>query len=118
MSCRTNCCKTFLFVMLALAILATPAFTQNCIQNEYNLQQGVSATSTAAADRLNCTANDVRIAKVQNVRDPATGDPITTCIGGQTFSFLADFEIVTTSSQARENIGLYISTSSQTQALT
>jgi hypothetical protein len=120
MSCRTNCCKTLVLVtaLLAMAIMATPAFAQNCIQNEYNLQQGVSATGTTGSTKLNCTANDVRIAKVQNVRDPVTGNPITTCVAGNTFSFLADFEILTTSSQARENIGLYISTSSQTQALT
>src|SRR6266542_5029018 len=67
MSCRTNCCKTFslIFVLLALAILATPAFAQNtCLQNEYNLAAGLSATSTAQSNSLNCTANDVRIAQV------------------------------------------------------
>jgi hypothetical protein len=119
MSLRT-CCKTFSLIVapLAMAILAVPAFAQNCIQNEYNLSQGVSATSTASSNALNCTANDVRIAKVQNVRDPVTGAPITSCTAGSTFSFLADFEILTTASQPRENIGLYISTSSQTQALT
>src|SRR5437667_9196793 len=120
MSCRT-CCKTFLliFALLALAILATPAFAADtCIQNEYNLSQGVSATGTTGSTKLNCTANDVRIAQVQNIRDPATGSTITTCIEGDTFNFLADFEILTTSSQARENIGLYIATASTTQALT
>jgi hypothetical protein len=91
-------------------LFAAAAMGQNlCVQNEYNLVN---------RQRLNCTANDVRIAKVANVRDPLTGAAITSCQAGQTFSFLADFQIVTTSSQARENIGLYIATNSQTQALT
>jgi hypothetical protein len=98
-------------VVTGALLLALPstAVAQTCLQNEYNLVQ---------KQKLNCTANDVRIAKVQNVRDPVTGAAITSCVAGSTFNFLADFEIVTTSSQARENIGLYISTSSQTQALT
>lgn len=121
MSCRTNCCKKFtlIFALLAVVIPAMPAFAQNtCIQNEYNLQQGVSATGTSGSTKLNCTANDVRIAKVTNIRDPLTGTTLTSCLAGQLFNFLADFEILTTSSQARENIGLYIATASTTQALT
>ena len=120
MSCRTCCCRKFSFVLvlLAVAILATPAFAQTCIQNEYNLQQGVSVNSTAGSVKLNCTANDVRIAQVTNIRDPLTGNTLSSCIAGSTFNFLADFEILTTSSQARENIGLYIATASTTQALT
>lgn len=121
MNCRTHCCKTFLFVfvLLALAILATPAFAQNtCLQNEYNLSQGLTATGTIGSSKVNCTANDVRIAQVTNIRDPLTGQTLSTCIEGSTFNFLADFEILTTSSQARENIGLYIATNSTTQALT
>jgi hypothetical protein len=82
---------------------------QACLQDEYNLVN---------KQKLNCTANDVRIAQVTNIRDPLTGAKLTSCFAGQTFNFLADFEIVTTSSQARENIGLYIATNSLTQALT
>ncbi|MCU1249194.1 MAG: hypothetical protein JWQ49_2223 [Edaphobacter sp.] len=82
---------------------------QTCLQEEYNKVQ---------KQKLNCTANDVRIAAVTNIRDPLTGATLTSCIAGQTFNFLADFEIVTSSSQARENIGLYIATNSTTQALT
>src|SRR6266567_6170894 len=120
MSLRT-CCRNFslICVLLAMAILAAPAFAQNtCIQNEYNLQQGVSATGTSGSTKLNCTANDVSIAQVTNIRDPQTGQTLSTCFQGSTFSFVADFKIKTTSSQARENIGLYIATDSTTQALT
>src|SRR6266567_881785 len=120
MSLRT-CCRNFslICVLLAMAILAAPAFAQNtCIQNEYNLQQGVSATGTSGSTKLNCTANDVSIAQVTNIRDPQTGQTLSTCFQGSTFSFVADFKIKTTSSQARENVGLYIATDSTTQALT
>jgi len=79
------------------------------LQDEYN---------KVNKQKLNCTANDVRIAQVTNIRDPQTGATLTTCFQGTTFSFIADFQILTTSSQARENIGLYIATSSTTQALT
>jgi len=110
MNCRTICCKTFLvvFVLLAMAILATPALAQTCLQDQYNKVQ---------KQKLNCTANDVSIAGIANITDPATGKPLTTCFQGVPFNFVADFEIKTTSSQARENIGLYIATNSTTQAL-
>src|SRR6266852_3401807 len=102
MSFRTSCKKfSLIFALLAVAVLAAPAFAQTCLQNEYNLVN---------KQKLNCTANDVRIAEVTNIRDPQTGLTLSSCIGGTTFSFLADFKIVTTSSQARENIGLYIAT--------
>ena len=94
---------------LLIGLSATATAQNVCLQNEYNLVQ---------KQKLNCTANDVRIAQVTNIRDPLTGAKLTSCIAGSTFNFLADFEIVTTSSQARENIGLYIATASTTQALT
>jgi hypothetical protein len=102
--------RRFLLLLGVVLCCAAVAMAQNlCVQDEYQLVN---------KQKLNCTANDVRIAKVQNVRDPITGAAITTCQAGQTFNFLADFQIVTTSSQSRENIGLYIATTSQTQALT
>jgi hypothetical protein len=106
--------------LLAMAITAVPASAQggNCLQNEYNVFNGAAAGSTSNSLALNCTANDVRIAQVTNIRDPLTGATLSTCFQGTTFSFIADFEILTTSSQARENIGLYIATDSRTQALT
>jgi hypothetical protein len=109
MSCSACCRKLSLTcALLAMVALAISASAQTCLQNEYNLVN---------KQKLNCTANDVRIAQVTNIRD-LNGAPLTSCIGGSTFSFIADFEIVTTSAQARENIGLYIATDSQTQALT
>jgi len=110
MSSRTSFKKlSFVLALLAMAVLAAPAFAQTCLQDEYNLVN---------KQKLNCTANDVRIAEVTNIRDPLTGLTLSSCIGGSHFNFIADFKIVTTSSQERENIGLYVSTSSQTQALT
>jgi len=99
MSCRTDGCKkmALMVAMVAMLVLAVPVFAGNCLQDEYSL---------TARQSLNCTANDVRVAKVINVRDPNTGLPITTCTPG-TFTFLADFLVQTTSSSPRSNIGLY-----------
>jgi len=122
MSCRTSCCKTLwiVFALLAMAILAAPAFaSNNCLQDEYSLQQ---------SQKLNCTANDVRVAAVApNIRD-LNGNVLGTgvcdtsngpcCIQGSEISFLADFEIVTTSSSSRSNIGLYFASQGQASALT
>jgi hypothetical protein len=55
-----------------------------------------------------CTANDVRIASAQNIRD-LQGNPLTTCVSGQAFSFIADFRILT-GATARYDIGLFFAT--------
>jgi hypothetical protein len=86
-------------------LLAAPAFAaNNCLQDEYNLVN---------KQNLNCTANDVRVASVSGVRD-LNGNPLSTCIEGTTFSFVADFHIVTTAnatnSGGRDNVGLYFQT--------
>jgi hypothetical protein len=106
-------------MLLAVTVgTATLTFGQadNCIQNEFNVSQGASRTSTAAKNRLNCTANDVRIAKVLNVRDAATGAALPSCSTGVPFDFIADFQIVTTASSTRSNIGLYIAETGTTTA--
>src|SRR5262249_25398478 len=97
------------FWLSGAMLFAAAAYAQTCLQDQYN---------KVNRQNLNCTANDVRIAKVTNIRDPVTGATLTTCFQGSTFNFVADFEVVTTSSQARDNIGLYIATNSTTQALT
>jgi len=96
-----------LLVPVALSaafVLAAPASAQTCLQEEYNLVN---------KQKLNCSANDVRVAQVSNVRD-LNGNPIATCIQGSTFSFVADFQIITTANAAnsggRDNIGLYFQT--------
>ena len=58
---------------------------------------------------LVCTANDVRIGFADNVRNPTTGTPITSCISGSTLDFKADFHVELTA-QARYDIGLYFAT--------
>jgi hypothetical protein len=107
---------TVSIAMLAMVVLAAPASAQNCLQNEYNIFNGAAPDSTAGSLGLVCTANDVRVAKVANVRD-LNGAPLTTCIAGSTFSFLADFEVVTSSTSSRSNIGLYFATQNQANAL-
>ncbi len=86
MSCRTNCCKTFLFVLalLALAIMPTPASaTGNCLAD-------VSKANS-------CSANDVSIAAVlsNTVNVFQGGIPGTNqCIEQGNFSFTATFNAV------------------------
>jgi hypothetical protein len=110
MNFRPRCCRkfSFVFALLAMAVLAAPAFAQTCLQDEYN--------ATGNKQKLNCTANDVRVAQVTSVRD-LNGNPLTTCFQGTTFSFLADFEIVTSSTSSRSNIGLYFANQGQANAL-
>lgn len=113
MNCRTQFPKIWLIrscrltVMAVMALLmAAPAFSQNnCIQDEYNLVN---------KQTLNCSANDVRVAKVINVRN-LDGSPKATCQGGGQFSFIADFLVQTTSKSSRSNIGLYFATGDVTK---
>src|ERR1700722_6907872 len=112
----------FAVALFAMAVLSAPAFAQaapnTCLQNEYNSAAGLPADSTSQSNALNCTAGDVKIAQVSNVRDPATGKTLSSCILGSTFNFIADFQVVTTAKSTRSNIGMYIATNSTTQALT
>jgi hypothetical protein len=98
------CQVTVVIAVLTLALHAAPAFASgNCLQDETPFH-------------ANCTANDVSIAQAVNIRD-LNGKPLSTCFAGSTFSFLADFQVVTTAT-ARENIGLYMATGGQSSALT
>lgn len=99
--------KSLLLLPAALfvsVLVATPASAQTCLQEEYNLVN---------KQKLNCSANDVRVAQVSNVTD-LNGNNLATCIEGTTFSFVADFQVITTAnatnSGGRDNIGLYFQT--------
>jgi hypothetical protein len=97
-------------------LLAIPATTlaQTCLQQEYN---------TVNKQKLNCTANDVRVAGVSSVTQTDGVTPLGTCIQGSQFSFIATFNVVTTANATnaggRDNIGLYFQTDpSKPDALT
>src|SRR5690242_21175964 len=101
--------KRLLLLPLGLAaavIMAAPASAQTCLQEEFN-------SVPKQTQKLNCSANDVRVAQVSNITD-LSGNPLTTCIEGNTFSFIANFEVVTTANAAnaggRDNVGLYFQT--------
>ena len=102
---RTGCCKKLpiIFALLAIAILAVPASAQTCLKDEYG-------------KNVQCTANDVRVAFADNPR-ALDGTALTSCTANSTFSFVADFHVVTTAT-ARENIGLYFQTAGGANALT
>jgi hypothetical protein len=72
---------------------------QTCIEDRY---------FQATGGHLTRTANDVRIARASNIRD-TSGNPLESCVSGQTFSFIADFTVQTTAT-ARYDIGLYFAT--------
>lgn len=71
----------------------------NCMGDRYFQQTG---------GKLVCTANDIAIASASNIRDLG-GEPLSTCISGSTFSFIADFT-VQLNAQTRYDIGLYFAT--------
>ncbi len=79
----------------SFAALSQTAFGQTCIQDK-------------AGRSLVCTANDVRIAGAENVRN-LQGLPLESCINGQTFSFIADFRVLT-GATARYDVGLFFAT--------
>ena len=89
------------FVLSAAAVLINTnrAFADTCMQDRY---------FSETKGKLNCTANDVRIARAINIRDLA-GKAMDSCVSGQYFSFVADFEVRTTAT-ARYDIGLYFGT--------
>jgi hypothetical protein len=89
---------TFLTIVAALWFLmrASPASAAgNCLQDEFG-------------KKVNCTANDVSLTGATNIRG-LDGKPMASCFAGTTFSFIADFQVVTTAT-ARENIGFYLGT--------
>lgn len=104
MSCRTYGCSkkiSWVVLLLAVAIFAMPAFGQanNCLKD-------VSRANS-------CTANDVSVAAVKNgtvnVYQGGLGGG-NSCIAGGQFSFTAEFEVKTTSSSTRSNIGIFFGT--------
>lgn len=119
MSSRTNCCKTFVLLLLAMAVFAVPVFAQsnpapnNCLLNQYQSFQGLSA-ACPAKDPLQCTANDVAISQVPAGDITILGGGLNNpprCFQGQNFQFIAVFDIFTnanaTNSGGRDNVGLY-----------
>lgn len=107
-------CTVFGLSLIAMLTTGTLTFGQgNCLQDEF--------AAAGNTQKLNCTAGDVRVAQVTNVRD-LNGNPLSTCIEGSTFSFVADFTIITTANATnaggRDNIGLYFATQNQPTALT
>ncbi len=97
---------TFLTIAVALLFLmrASPAAAAaNCLQDEFG------------SKKLNCTANDVTVSFVDNVRD-LNGHALPSCTPNSHFSFVADFHVVTTAT-SRQNIGIYFQTAGGSTAL-
>jgi len=95
---------TFLTIVAALLFLmrASPAAAAGtCAQDEFQ--------AAGNKQKLGCTANDVNIASASNPRD-LSGNTVTSCVAGQKLNFLVDFNVVTTSTSSRSNVGLYLGT--------
>jgi hypothetical protein len=93
--------STAMVAVLLLLLRASPAAAAGtCAQDVF--QQTNSTTKG-----LGCTANDVNIASASNPRD-LSGNPQPTCFPGTKLDFLVDFNVVTTSTSARSNVGLYL----------
>jgi hypothetical protein len=107
-SLRLNFSKYTALVAVTIGIAtvllrASPAGASNCLKDIYG-------------KNVQCTANDVSIASASNPRK-LDGSSLSSCIAGTSFSFIADFNIVTTAT-SRENIGLYFQTAGGSSALT
>jgi hypothetical protein len=100
---RLGICSLFLGALaLGGLLLGTqPASAQTCIQDQW--------TAHGNNQNLTCTSNDVRIASASNIRQTDGVTPLTQCVSGQTFSFIADFNVELTA-QTRFDIGLYFAT--------
>jgi hypothetical protein len=79
----------------SLLLTSQSALAQSCIEEQ-------------AGRSLVCTANDVRVAYADNIRN-VNGGALSQCIRGSTFSFIADFHVQTTAT-SRYDIGLYFAT--------
>ena len=87
----------------AIFLGAQPAAAQDVngpTQTGEICMQKVFGAPVTSSNRLNCTANDIRISGVAT--DPVTGEPLVdpaTCIEGSTFDLTATFEINVTANE-------------------
>ena len=95
--------------LLALFTLSAPARAQIGSPVEYGADAALAFMLDPSVVVLSVPVNDVRIGFADNVRNPTTGTPITSCISGSTLDFKADFHVELTA-QARYDIGLYFAT--------
>lgn len=109
-----KCYRGMSLFVFGLTLMATaglilgtqPVFAaETCMQDVYQAPHPPFKINT---QKLGCTANDVQIAYADNIRD-VSGQTLTQCVQGQTFSFVADFHVVLTAT-ARYDIGLYFAT--------
>lgn len=107
------------YLSFVAAVLPGIVLVLACSSAETNHQtaQAIASGATCMQDvwqqhgntqTLGCTANDVSIASATNIR-ALDGSPLAQCVKGQTFSFIADFNVSLTA-QGRFDIGLYFAT--------
>jgi hypothetical protein len=84
-----------IFSLVAMMLSIQSAIAQTCVKEH-------------AGKSLICSGSDVRVIFADNIRN-VSGDPMTECVNGKSFSFIADLHVQTTA-KARYDIGLYFAT--------
>lgn len=97
---RSACLRAVRAWLAACGALATGAQAGSCIQDVW--------AAHGNSQSVTCTAGDVKVASAGNIRD-VNGNPLSQCVSGTTFSFVADFTVVL-GAQDRYDIGLYFAT--------
>jgi len=108
--------KKLIAIAILVAACDTPSETQSETPSETQTGQALAAANCMQdvwqahgnTQALGCTANDVRIASASNIRG-LDGMPLTSCLEGEVFSFIADFTVNLTA-QARYDVGMYFAT--------
>lgn len=85
---------------MAFLVGSGSAFAQTCIDDVWKAHNN--------SQNLTCSANDVKVASAGNIKG-LDGQPLTQCVSGQVFSFIADFNVLL-NAQARFDVGLYFAT--------
>lgn len=99
-------------VLLAL-VASCSAASDSAVQQDVT---GGTCMQDVTPFHLNCTANDISIANATNIRD-LSGNPISTCVEGSTFSFRADFHVLRSGNGIDYDVGTYFGIGGQGNAL-
>jgi hypothetical protein len=84
-----------IFALLPMTLSIQSVIAQTCVEEQ-------------AGKSMVCSGNDVRVTFADNIRDTSDA-PLTQCLSGKPFSFIADFHVQTTA-KSRYDIGLYFAT--------
>ncbi len=93
--------------MLSTAALYGATYSEPANAEFYDLQTGEQCMADAAGFKLNCTANDIQVSKVDNIRDADGNEGPVTCQLEEYVTFTADVQIITTANE-RYDYAVYL----------